>query len=62
VTLILAASLLCVLIIGVLVVALAWQMTTWCVRLDAEMRDLRIRLGQLDAPDREVPLPTEVAR
>jgi hypothetical protein len=62
VTLILAVSLAAVLIVAVFLAALAWHIATWCVRQDAEMRGLRDRLHQLEAPDREVPLPGQVSR
>jgi hypothetical protein len=54
-TLLLAISLACVLVIAVFLAAGMWHVMRWCRELDA-------RLHQLDAPDREVPLPGTGAR
>lgn len=61
-TFILAVSLVCVLIIAVFLAAGIWHVLSWCVRIDAEHAAMRARLHQLEAPDREVPLPSGVRR
>lgn len=61
-TFILAVSLAATLIICVFLAAGIWHVLTWCVRVDAEHAAMRTRLHQLEAPDREVPLPSGVRR
>lgn len=56
-TFILAVSL-----VSVLIIAGIWHVLSWCVRIDAEHAAMRTRLHQLEAPDREVPLPGQASR
>ena len=49
-------------LLAVFLAAGVWHLLSWCVRIDAEHAEMRTRLGQFDAPDREVPLPPEVVR
>lgn len=61
-TFILAVSLVSVLIIAVFLAAGIWRVLSWCVRIDAEHAGMRTRLHQLEAPDRELPLPGQASR